>query len=601
MDFASRGISRNATGAYVTLREAALAEAATALASLQTEVENAASEAIDWLVGSVFTQGRLRSIEIAFNGLQTQRGLALNAIPPETDAYKLLSLGLTALDVGLAPPNEVVDPRHLFVAVDDPSQSIEEIYEEKARVLREMKDNEPGDRLAAELEWIEGLNGTAKPKTKTHVLRAAIASWTQDPTSLSAVQIADLIAGTLENVVRADLSINLDFSTVRDLIKDQIRQIIPTSLSTRMTVDLPIRSFKGIFEPEPGGLGTLAARSVSTISLGVGGAPDVTASAEATLSPFSIRLLGGFDAITLYFSEARMGWTAGQDPTFSIDFLDYKIGKELAFVENVAQSLSANSGGAYIAPARTCLGIEAGYRLNVGAINLGGVTFLNVGLGASAILPFENRKALFAASLSSRASPFIIIAGVWGRGGHFTLTSDGRRIVGFEASFVFGGGGGVGYGPLTLQGRVTVGIFARKAGSYTTIMGDFFVGGSGQIGLFGVSASLMVTMGMDGSGAMVGSAVFTFSFKVAFARVSFSITVFKKEGKGFSGSGSQQARLMNGAGRTRYADLLQAVEGDAPASGARIRVDTQRQDQDYRVWRGYFSQKRSRRYRRHGY
>ncbi|MEX2643058.1 MAG: hypothetical protein WD270_06370 [Acetobacterales bacterium] len=309
------------------------------------------------------------------------------------------------------------------------------------------------------------------------------------------------------------------------------------------------------------------------------------------LSPFSIRLLGGFDALTLYFSQARMSWKLGQDPKFEIDFLDYKIGKELEFVQSLAESLTASRGGAYIKPATSVLGVEAGYRINVAAINLGGITFMNVGLSALAVLPFENRTALFGAALSSREDPFVIIAGIWGGGGHFTLYSDGRRISSFDASFVYGGGGAISYGPLTLQGRVSVGVFIRKVGSYTEIAGDFFAGGSGRVAIFGISAALMVSLGMDGTGSMSGSAVFTFSFSIGIAKVGFAITLYKKEGKGFSSAGAEQAALWPPGG-TRFAQL------GAPElpSSARIRVSTRRQDQDYRVWRSYFSPVRSKRY-----
>ncbi len=589
-------IKDTAGSAAENVRDVVIADAAHTLASLQTSLDSQVGQAIDFVVGTVFQAGRLDAGEAFFDALAKTRFTILSTMTSETESF--LNQALEFLGIPLAPGSQPIDARHLFVAVSDPDLPLENVYSQKVGFLK-VSQTQPADLLAEEQSWISTLNSDDPGSEKTRALRTIVARWSADASTISLFQIVESIDTTLNQIIRSDISTLIDLGNVRQLIETQIRKIVPTRLTTTMRFNAPIRGFGGIFEPTPGEPGSFGVVSKTTIDVGDAIFGDgssnlpVEANAEAILSPFKIKLLGGFDAITLYFSEARMGWQLGRDPTFSIDFVRYEIGKELEFVQELAKSLSASSGGAYVKPATSVLGIEAGYRLNIAAINLGGVTFMNIGLSALAILPFENRKALFGAALSSRDDPFVIIAGIWGGGGHFQLTSDGRRITGFDASFVFGGGGAIAYGPLTLEGRVTVGVFIRKMGSFTEMSGDFFAGGSGRVAIFGISASLLVTMGMDGSGSMTGSAVFTFSFSVGIAKVEFSITLFKKEGKGFSSAGAEQSASLWGPNPVRYASLNGP---DKPSSTAAIRVNTRRQDQDYQVWKSYFASHRARSY-----
>jgi len=138
-----------------------------------------------------------------------------------------------------------------------------------------------------------------------------------------------------------------------------------------------------------------------------------------------------------------------------------------------------------------------------------------------------------------------------------------------------------------MVGRITVGVFIRKVGNYTEIAGDFFAGGSGRVGIFGICASLTVITGMTGDGQMYGSAVFRFSFSISFAKITFAVTVFKKEAKGFSG---QQQAMLDRRSPYRIAQTTGAFPSPPPKpTRARIRVNVVRQDQDYARWQGYFS------------
>ncbi|MBC9176137.1 hypothetical protein [Pseudoroseomonas ludipueritiae] len=589
------------------VRTAVYAGAARAAAALQgvarKETGRRVIEARNWLIEGVFSQGRLGDLVATYRGVVNARTSALDALTGSdgklSDTGRQLARTLQL--VGLA--GDSFDPRFLFVAVQDPQRPIDQLVTEKEQLLA-ANATKPKDFLATEENAVRLLNTGGFPEAKLTLLRGLLDTW-QGTTGFAVAQIADNVGDVVSSLARANIAALVDFNAVRNLIAQELKRIVPTRVRTEMSFDAPIDPFLGIFIPAPigaGKSGRFAATSLNVIDFGPvleGEAPRVEAAAQAELSPFEIRLLGGFDALTLVFSAARMSWTAGSEPQFDIDFVDFKIGKELEFIEELAASLTGNGGGAYVRRASGMVGIEAGYAINIPSINLGGATFMNVGLSASAVLPFEKKPAALGASLSTRDSPFMIIAGIWGGGGHFAIQSDGRRIVGFDASFVFGGGGALSYGALTIQARISVGISISKVGSYTEISGDFFAGGSGHIAIFSISTSLTVTIGQDGTGAMTGSAVFRYSFSVGFAKIRFAITVWKKEGKGFSTAG-KTASLRGGpillaqAGNTpALSSTPFAQAGSILAAGPTLHLDVQGQDENYATWRSYFSSVRS--------
>lgn len=492
--------------------------------------------------------------------------------------------------------------QHLVLAISDTSIGADQIATDKKKIIEEFKgpdgkkENGPKDLFYDQLLELTKLNGKDDSK-KWRALDKLKQQLSSRNAKLAPLQIIDNFDNIVSNISELDISNIFDAESVKRVILEEIKKIVPTKQTTSLTYSTPVSDFRDIFVPE-GGTGSFNLNSKMTIDLRDSvedGQLDVDGEAEAILSPFSIKLLGGFDAITLKFSAAKMAWSSKAGSSFDLEFLDYEIGKELEFIEELAASLSLSYGGAYVKLSTSFLGIEAGYRLNIPGINLGGATFMNVGLGASAILPFEDREAIFQASLSSRNSPFMIIVGIWGGGGHFALQSNGRRIVGFDSSFVFGGGGALNYGVLELQGRISVGVFLRKAGDFTEVSGDFFAGGTGRVAIFSISSCLTVRTGMDKSGSMSGSAVFSYSFSIGFAKAKFDITLYKKEAKGFSNSGSQTASLQGGRSFDIASTEQPRVDADANEKfkpwkhSAIIEVDAVRQDQDYEQWQSYFA------------
>lgn len=583
--------------AELRTRDLVIAQAAAAVAALKNQADAAADTAEAWLVGQVFaSQAVSKSLATLAQSTATIRDTRNKLLAKLLDGRLGETIGTVMQFLKLGPANvakvELI-PASLFVAVASPSTAGKSPVEEKIALLENMPPNGvPDDLLEDETRLVQILAAFRQDSSPTDAatqLSALRVLLNQNSSDLAAIQIIGNFRTVMDQILQANFASLVDFQAVRRRLEEEVRKLLPTRVTTQLDYSVPLKPFpEGAPIFNPIGDGRFTVQSVNIVDFANPGEPKFEARAQAVLAPFEIKLLGSFDAITLVFSAAKLTWSQGGEPHFSIDFIDYRIGSALSFVDQLAGALGQSGGGAFVKLAFGFPGIEAGYRINIPSFTLGGVTFLNVGLSAGARLPFDSRPAEFLAALSSREDPFVIIAGIWGGGGHFQLSSDGRSITGFDASFVFGGGGGVTYGPLTMVGRITVGVFIRKVGQYTEIAGDFFAGGSGRVAIFGISASLTVTTGMTGDGDMFGSAVFRYSFSVGFAKVSFSVTVAKKESKGFA---QQKQAMLESHGPYMVANAGAALQAAGAPGGrtARLKITTVRQDSNYRAWRRYFS------------
>jgi hypothetical protein len=207
-------------------------------------------------------------------------------------------------------------------------------------------------------------------------------------------------------------------------------------------------------------------------------------------------------------------------------------------------------------------------------------------------LPFERRDAQFKVSLSRPDAPFLISVGIYGGGGYLALIGNGKSIVGFEASFEFGGVSAFAFGPLNGIGRLTTGIFVRKIGPSTTIEGFFFAGGAARVACFGVAASLVVRISMQPGGAMAGQAIFTFSFSLGLAHLDFHVPVWKTQAALGGGSAGLSIEPP-----TRYAERAQTDVRETAKVGSKRRlgrmqtyVETVTPERNWTRYSGYFDQ-----------
>lgn len=412
------------------------------------------------------------------------------------------------------------------------------------------------DRLAAEVIWLKHIGADRKPISDSQsraFLKYFFESWGSKPTP---ILIAQQLTNFVADIFKGDLLKAIDLNLIRQQIEEYLLDLIPDEIAMQYTYGVllgePVKEATlGIFAPADDTRLDITAKIVLALNPSN---PKVTFRSVGTLGAFDIKLVGDiFDALTLKFRGAEFTTEAGQKPRFDIDYDDYEIGPELEFVQQLQSIMSPKEGsGAFILPNFSPPSIEAGYKLQLGMFSIGVVSFFNISLNTSAILPFTDSDARFRASLSKRDDPFTISYLPYGGSGFFAIEANTDGIIGFEASFEFGGAAAFGFGPLTGEGRLMAGFYIRQitlsgGRKLTEIQGTFFVGGSASIWIFSFGASLSVRLGMV-NGDMSGEAVFTYSFSIGIKDFDFSVTVWKQEGKGFSGS--DRASLSSG---TRFA------------------------------------------------
>jgi hypothetical protein len=403
---------------------------------------------------------------------------------------------------------------------------------------------ETKDRLAEEVDVLKKIAAYQPPAMPPDTIIGNfvrfIDSWGNG--QAAPLQITAHIKDLAAEVLKGDILALIDVAAFRDAILDAIAQLVPTKAVFSYDFASTVTE-----EPNPDAIfqAQLGSRFVLTTRVEVdllnGGKPVFTAA--GSLGPFAIKLVGTLvDALTLRFGGASFTASNGADPRFDVTYDSYEVGPALDFVKQLESYLTPSNGaGFHIGPLDWALGLEVGYGVNLGSIGIGEVSFFNIIFDVSADLPFTSDEALFKTSLGTRLSPFTISIFPYAGSGYFSIFSAADGIRGFEASFLFGGGGSLSFGPLEAQVQIQVGAFIRilKVGKVnsTEIAGTFLAAGSMTIWIFNFAATLYVSLGQDNAGNMYGEAIFTFSFSAGFVDYSYSITASHNQPKLGSSSG----------------------------------------------------------------
>ena len=413
------------------------------------------------------------------------------------------------------------------------------------------------------LEYESGL-ATKAAKATTLVeqlndLEALVAAW-QEP-GPAVLRIATQLKSLDAEFVRTILLSVIDLRELRRVVDSAIRELIPSRVTLKYDLSTALRRFPdsegAIFFPDPDTKLVVSASTVVDL-LNLREGPKVKVAGE--IGPFKIALLGKqFDVVTLLFDGISFKSGSGISPDLQVRFRDVQMGEKAKFLQTVQSYLSPKNGGFYISFPPGGRGIEAGYGINLGVIGVGYLSFSNIVLNAAVQLPFDNSPAHFRISIGRSDAPFLISSTVFGGGGYLGLISAADRIVGFEASFDFGGVLAFGFGPLTGIGRVTMGIYVRMEGDRSAMGATFFVGGAAHIACFAVSTSMMIRLTQEG-GAMQGTASYEFSFSLGFKDITFTVVAHKNAGSTM-GSGTQTAQLEGG--RTMLASAAADTKSDA--------------------------------------
>jgi hypothetical protein len=405
----------------------------------------------------------------------------------------------------------------------------------------------------------------------------------------SAVVFGRQLKDAAERVLSGDLPRLVDLEGARRRIEGKLKEMIPSKVGLSYGVSAGLRRLEPVFLPKPDSRITIDA--AASYDLLEARTPPVFI-ATATIDAFDVNL---FDVVTLMFDGARFVNDSRKGSDFKLFYNDFKLGPKAEFIKPLEAFLNPSGSGPYVIAMRGSPGIEAGYSLDLGTIMIGSLSFANVSLNAACRLPFDNRQAIFSASIGRRDKPFLISCLPYTGGGFLGLLATSKRIIGFEASFEFGGGGAFKFGLLEGKGRISLGIYVSQVESPepdgqqgALIEGFFYAGGEAHITRFSISSTLVVRISQQPGGSMQGSAVFTFSFSLGIADIEFKIGVQKKEGKGFSGSKSSALA----PGPVRYAALHGMVSPPSIGpnnNGAIIQALAVSQQTHWTRYQSYFS------------
>ena len=419
-------------------------------------------------------------------------------------------------------------------------------------------------------------------------------SWVKG--SSTPLRIIQQVQGSLSlEVARARLLTVVDFSSLREEIDAHIKNLIPHSSELTYAFDLALEqnaaksASGGFFEPQEGCNLTITSKTKIDFI-------EKTAQFRTlgALGPFNIKLLGNLvpDVLTLMFDGVTFESTGGPVHC-DVKFRDFKIGKVLKFLEVLQTFLTPKKGsGFYIVPLSGAVGVEAGYGLNLGTISLATISFFNVSLNAAVRLPFDEHEATFVTSLSRRDAPFTISAAPYGGSGFFSLEANARGVIGFEASFEYGGAAAFHYGPLEGSGRLMIGAYIRKGTGGDRVAATFYAGGSASIWIFSFGASLYIAAESEPSKSqIVGTATFTFSFSIGLADYDFRVNVrHELDWGGGSGGGTSSSSLgKNGAGFLNARAFPKGPVRKAHEEQAEFRADSWCQSEHWGHHRDHFN------------
>lgn len=379
-------------------------------------------------------------------------------------------------------------------------------------------------------------------------------------------RIAAGVEQVAQAILRGDVLAVLDFSAYRDQLEDVIANLIPTRARLSYDFNASVNYVAGtteIFQPQMGAPFGIKVRAA--IDLLSQKPPEFVA--QGMFGAFKIHLVGDLvDALELSFGGAAFELSGNAKPRFDVAYKDFTIGKDLEFAKKLQSYLTPKNGnGVFIKQSELGPGIEAGYAINLGTVSVAATSFFNVALGVSADLPFDNKDAVFKVSLGQPLNPFSMSVVPFAGSGYFAVYATANGVIGFEASFEFGGGGALGFGALSVVARVQVGVFVRiiekvtekgEKTRSTTLYGTFFAGGAGSIWIFSFSTSLHVRLSSGQNGEMYGEATYTFSFSLGWCDYDYSITVSRREpaiGGDEPAQGSQQASFIGFERPVRYA------------------------------------------------
>lgn len=390
-------------------------------------------------------------------------------------------------------------------------------------------------------------------------------------------QIRQRFGDRLRETAAAKIMELVDLRQEQAALQKQLKALLPTKRLLNYQFALPLQKIEigGLiaFRPDTDATkaGALKMESNTTVDVADGRVSSVFG---GRTNEFYIDIGQGGEFLSLKFGAFEFNGGTGSSTSFKAPLRNVTIGPKMAFLAALSAFMGAKDGGGqggggkpptgpYVERRALGPGIVAGYRLGFPVFTIGAMGFANVFFDAHCELPFNADDSVVRLSLSSRQSPMTIFYGIYGGSAYFQIEGDRRGTRRVDVSLEFGGAQAIEYGPLKGIGRVMTGIMVSRSAGSGTLSALFTADFTGHIACFGIAACFSLSM-TQGDGGVSGVATLTYSFSYGPAKVTFRVTVFKREK---NVSGDKQQSFLDLPFRGRPVMFAQAGGGSASDAG----------------------------------
>jgi hypothetical protein len=319
---------------------------------------------------------------------------------------------------------------------------------------------------------------------------------------------------------------------VTGLSNDSVPKLLSREVDKRMeasfdwTTDKVKSDPKGLFVPHYEGTTKLTMHGV--VSAPLDGSSEPTFKATASLVKFRINLYG---FITIWFDELRFTAQTGAKPDVAVDLHSgermVEFGGPLEFVNELRKIIPSNGFSDPPGLTVTPSGISASYSINIPSLAVGIFALEHLSLGASFMLPFDNRPAEVRFNFAERQRPFSLTVSLLGGGGFFALGVGTEGVREIEAALEFGAAVSINLGAASGSVEIKAGIYFHWKTQTVELVG--YVRLHGELSVLGlISASLTFNLQLgytkeNGRAVVWGEASIEVEIDILF--LSFSVSV----------------------------------------------------------------------------
>jgi hypothetical protein len=254
-----------------------------------------------------------------------------------------------------------------------------------------------------------------------------------------------------------DIAISFAKEKLNDLIQE-IEKLVPTSITLSYDWHPKIQPFEPVFLLDEGADFVVSAKA--TLSVPLPGAAPPSVDITASLTKFSINLIGSPSFVIVKIDSLTFTSHNGSSPDCRVSIKTVEFGKDMSFVKSLAEALNP-SKGPFIELADGA--IKAGFRFAVESLPSAGMTVMGLAIEVAVALPFNGDPVRCEFGISDQQHPFLLSFGIYGGGGFLQLQLglDGVQLL--QGALEFGLVSSISIGPLRGDGFIVGGIYFRIA------------------------------------------------------------------------------------------------------------------------------------------